>query len=420
MSKLRILVVPSDTMGGVGFYRSSQPHQHLVSMFPDDFEVEFEPNPEWSKLDFFMGFDIICVHKGIYPNLDLFRKTIKTLRENKKLTILDIDDSWDLSPTHPLYYTQKMYHIDDIVKDNLRIVDCVTTTTPLFAKEIEPYNANVRVIPNAIDPNDSRFKLDKKPYHRVRVGFVMGSAHEADVKQMGNFIAQLKPETLDKIEINLCGFDIRGTIKMVDPKTNQVTDRPIMPMETTWYRYENMITNKRKILSERYKRFLNMFVPDLEYPDIEHEMYRRNWTKDMDHYFSHFANIDILYAPLEVKHFNYVKSQLKAIEACFSDCAIIAQNYGPYTIDLVHALDENGNYNGGNALLVDVDKNETDWAKFTEILVNDPELLQNLKKNLHETLKDKYNLDTVTTSRAEIYKEEYEKVQQNNGEEQTV
>jgi glycosyltransferase involved in cell wall biosynthesis len=336
--------------------------------------------------------------------MQLFYNAIEELKKSNTVMVMDIDDSWDLSPTHPLYNTQKQYHLDDLVKKNLGLFEYVTTTTPLFADEIKPYNANVMVLPNAIDPNDERFKINRKDYSKIRVGFVMGSAHEEDVRQMGNFISKLKPEVLDKIQVNLCGFDLRGTVKMIDPRTNNVTERPIQPKETTWYRYENMVTNNRKILNDKYKKFLNMYVPNLEYPNVENEHYRRCWTKDMNHYFSHYENIDILYAPLEVKHFNYVKSQLKAIECCFSNTAIIAQNYGPYTIDLKHAIDENGKYNGGNALLVDTDKNETDWVKFTEILVENPELLTNLKNNIHESLKDLYNLNKVTADRAEFYK----------------
>ena len=148
-----------------------------------------------------------------------------------------------------------------------------------------------------------------------------------------------------------------------------------------------------------------MFVPNLDYPKVDEEHYRRNWTKDMDHYYKHYENVDILYAPLEVKHFNYVKSQLKAIECCFSHTALIATNYGPYTIDLKHALDENGNFvEGGNALLVNTENNATDWAKYTELLVNNPDILKKLQDNIHDTLKDKYNLDTVTDERAEFYR----------------
>lgn len=404
MEKIKILVIPSDTRGGVGFYRSSQPHNHLVNMFPEEFEVVFNTSPDWNNIEYFKTFDLIHVHKGLFQNMQLFYNAIEELKKSNTVMVMDIDDSWDLSPTHPLYNTQKQYHLDDLVKKNLGLFEYVTTTTPLFADEIKPYNANVIVLPNAIDPNDERFKINRKDYSKIRVGFVMGSAHEEDVRQMGNFISKLKPEVLDKIQVNLCGFDLRGTVKMIDPRTNNVTERPIQPKETTWYRYENMVTNNRKILNDKYKKFLNMYVPNLEYPNVENEHYRRCWTKDMNHYFSHYENIDILYAPLEVKHFNYVKSQLKAIECCFSNTAIIAQNYGPYTIDLKHAIDENGKYNGGNALLVDTDKNETDWVKFTELLVENPELLTNLKNNIHESLKDLYNLDKVTIDRAEFYK----------------
>lgn len=403
MGKIRVLVIPSDTRGGVGFYRSLQPHEHLQKLFPDEFEVAVNVSPDWTKIDYFKEFNIIHLHKGLYKDMRAFYLALEELKKSKTTVVMDIDDSWDLSPTHPLYQSNKVFHLDDLVKNNLRVVDYITTTTPLFAKEIEPFNKNVKVLPNAIDPNDERFKLDKKPYDKVRIGFVMGSAHEADVKQMGNFISKLKPETLDKIQVNLCGFDLRGTMRMIDEKTKKVTERPIQPTETTWYRYEGMVTNNRKIISDKYKRFLNMYVPNLEYPDVDKEHYRRCWTKDMNHYYKHYENIDILYAPLEVKHFNYVKSQLKAIECCFSDTAIIAQNYGPYTIDLVHALDENGNFNGGNALLVDTDKPD-DWVRYTELLVNNPDILSSLKKNIHETLKDKYNLDTVTKERAEFYK----------------
>ena len=405
MEKIKILVIPSDTKGGVGFYRSSQPHKYLQEKYPDEFEVMFNIQPVWDSFEYFSHFDIIHIHKGLFGNMAKFYEMMGQLKNSKTVMVMDIDDSWDLSPTHPLYLTQKQYHLDDLVKNNLKLFDYVTTTTPLFASEISQFNQNVKVSPNAINPNDERFQINRKPYDKIRVGFIMGSAHEADVKQMGDFVAQLKPETLEKIQINLCGFDLRGTVRSIDQRTGKSSERPIQPMETTWYRYENMVTNNRKILSDKYRKFLNMFVPNLDYPKVDEEHYRRNWTKDMDHYYKHYENVDILYAPLEVKHFNYVKSQLKAIECCFSHTALIATNYGPYTIDLKHALDENGNFvEGGNALLVNTENNATDWAKYTELLVNNPDILKKLQDNIHDTLKDKYNLDTVTDERAEFYR----------------
>ena len=36
MGKIKILVVPSDNIGGVGFYRSTQPHVYLAEKYPEE------------------------------------------------------------------------------------------------------------------------------------------------------------------------------------------------------------------------------------------------------------------------------------------------------------------------------------------------------------------------------------------------
>ena len=403
--KIKILVIPSDFEGGVGFFRVLQPHKYLMEKYGDEFECVIDGKPDWTDLEKLKEYDIIFCQRKIYENTRVFADALRELKNSNVSVVLDIDDSWDLSPTHPMYGMYKRYNMEQTITGILQLGDYVTTTTDIFASEIERFNKNVVVIPNAINPNDPSFITHKKPSDKLRFGFIMGSAHEYDVKLMGNFVSQLSQDVIDKIQIVLCGFDLRGRVEYVDPVTKQIKARSMAPKEGVWYRYENMVTNNRAIISSKYKKFLNMYIPQLEYPDYESEHYHRCWTKDMSHYYSHYDNVDVLYAPLEPKHYNYVKSQLKAIECCFSNTAIIAQNYGPYTIDLKHALDENGQYvEGGNALLVDLDKNGTDWAKFTTMLVNDRELLNKIRTQLHTDLCGKYNLDTVTDIRADFYR----------------
>jgi glycosyltransferase involved in cell wall biosynthesis len=98
-----------------------------------------------------------------------------------------------------------------------------------------------------------------------------------------------------------------------------------------------------------------------------------------------------------------MKSQLKVIEAGFYKKALIASNLGPYTIDLKHALN-NGNFVDGNALLVDENRNHSDWAKFIEKLLKNRNFVTDLGERLYETVKDKYDLNKVTKDRAEFYK----------------
>jgi glycosyltransferase involved in cell wall biosynthesis len=95
---------------------------------------------------------------------------------------------------------------------------------------------------------------------------------------------------------------------------------------------------------------------------------------------------------------------LKVIEAGFYKKALIASNIGPYTIDLKHCLD-NGNFVDGNAILVNETRNHSDWAKFIEKLVKNPNLIKDMGERLYESVKDKYDLNTVTKDRKDFYKD---------------
>jgi glycosyltransferase involved in cell wall biosynthesis len=113
---------------------------------------------------------------------------------------------------------------------------------------------------------------------------------------------------------------------------------------------------------------------------------------------------DISLAPLEENIFNKVKSQLKVIEAGFHKKAIIAQNFGPYQIDLKDSVKFGGGFDlTGNSILVDSGKNHKDWHGAIKKLVNNPDVVKTLQENLYETVKDTYSINKVTEKRRELY-----------------
>ena len=124
----------------------------------------------------------------------------------------------------------------------------------------------------------------------------------------------------------------------------------------------------------------------------------------MTGYAKYYSKFDISLAPIKNTMFNRMKSQLKVIEAGFYKKALIASNIGPYTIDLKHCLD-NGNFVDGNAILVNETRNHSDWAKFIEKLVKNPNLIKDMGERLYESVKDKYDLNTVTKDRKDFYKD---------------
>ena len=97
-----------------------------------------------------------------------------------------------------------------------------------------------------------------------------------------------------------------------------------------------MVTDNYKIVSPEYKEFLEKFIPDAQYPGVENELYRREWTKDLTSFGTHYNKLDILLAPLDENVFNYHKSELKLAEAGVKHKGVILSNFGPYTIGTVY------------------------------------------------------------------------------------
>lgn len=402
--KVKILVIPSDKFG-VGYWRSVQPHTYIQKKYPEYFDVDivYEFPQDKSIEEFVAPYDVIHIHKQLDRNLE----KINTLKFLGKKVIVDIDDNYYLGNDHPLSITAKKENWAKPIIEHLKLADYVSTTTPIFAKQISKLNKNVLVYPNAVDPEEEQFipKPTEDQNGRLRVGIICGSSHLKDIELMDGMAQQLGKEYLDKIQFVLCGFDTRGVRTIYDKDTGKVTRRPIEPMESVWYEYERRITNNYSIVSPQHKEFLHRFIQQAEYPDLN-EPYRRCWTKDINQYATHYNNIDVLLVPLKENDFNKVKSQLKVVEAGFFHKAIIAQNFGPYTIDLKPMIGRGGEIDeNGNALLVETSKNHKQWAKYIKRLVDEPEMVKKLQENLYNTVKDDYSIKKVARERAQKYLE---------------
>ena len=316
-------------------------------------------------------------------------------------TICDIDDYWLPTKEHPLHQLIVQNKINEKIVDNLKLADYVTTTTEIFADEIRKINKNVVVLPNAIDPNEPQFKEVTPESDRLRVGWLGGSSHLHDLMLLDGMVAKLS-EHKDKLQYVLCGFDTRGTMTEINPQTGEQKQRPIKPHETVWYEYEKIFTDNYKIVTPEYKKYLEKFAQS-SFEGEELENYLRVWTKPVTSYAKNYAKFDISLAPIKHHIFNQVKSQLKVIEAGFYKKALIASNYGPYTIDLKHCL-KNGEFVDGNSLLVDDVRNHSDWAKYIKKCVQNPNMVKDMGERLYEHVSQRYDLAIVTKTRSEFYK----------------
>ena len=400
MSKIKILVVPSDRTG-VGKFRSVDPHIFLQNLYPDDFHVDIVYDVKLNDIEFFKQYQIVAFHRSLGTDFDGSLQVIDQLNKLGIITVGDIDDYWMPGKEHPIHDIIKFNKINEKIVANLKAAKYVTTTTTLFADEIKKYNNNVVIFPNAINPNESQFKEPTPDSDRLRIGWLGGSSHLHDLQLLDQSFSKLTNYS-DKLQFVLCGFDTRGSITEINQQTGEHKKRNILPHETVWAQYESIFTQKHSIISEEYKKYLLNYTQD-QYPNELNESYVRVWTRPVQSYAKNYSKFDISLAPIKNNMFNRMKSQLKVIEAGFYKKALIASNIGPYTLDLKHCL-ENGNFVDGNALLVDENRNHSDWAKYIEKLIKNPNMVKDMGERLYVTVKDTYDLNVVTKNRAQFYK----------------
>ena len=402
MKKLKVLVVPSDRTG-VSYFRSTNPHIALENNYPEEFSVDIDYEPQLNNDNWLKQYDIIHYHRtlGSYEQMPQLLQHLDNLGI---ITIMDLDDHWAPGPHHPAYHIIKSAGLDKKILDNIKCARNITTTTSLFAEEIAKYNKNVFVLPNAVEPTEKQFTPNLEKSDRIRIGWLGGSSHLKDLEILNGVVTKLRGDNLiDKVQFVLCGFDIRGTHTEIDQATNEQKVRQITPMESVWFRYEKIFTDNYQIVSPEYKAHLMKFTLD-EFPNVANEAYRRVWTKPISTYASNYNLFDISLAPLDDNIFNKVKSQLKVIEAGFHHKAIIAQDFGPYKIDLNNAIKYGGGFDEtANGILIDSKKNHKDWYTSLKKLITNPEMIPVLQENLYNTVKDTYSMNKVTENRKELY-----------------
>lgn len=407
--KIKILVVPSDR-SGVAFFRSTNPHIQLEKMYPNEFRIDINYNPQIENEEWLKQYDLIHFHRNFGP----YEKMAETMERLRKLgipSIMDIDDYWAPGQHHPAYLIIKTNKLPEKIIGNLKLAQYISTTTTTFANEIKKYNKNTIVIPNAIDVSEKQYISKVEPSKRIRIAWLGGSSHLRDLEILKGVVNKLKSDTingeplLNKVQFVLCGYDLRGTITDINEETGQQVQRKVKPIESVWYKYEQLFTDNYTTISPEYKEHLMKFTED-EYHDIDNEPYRRVWTKPVTSYATNYNLFDVALAPLEENIFNKCKSPLKVVESGFHKKALIAQDFGPYQIDCIDAYERGGTINpDGNSFLVPSVKNHKGWYEHIKRLIVNPELISQLGENLHNTIKDRYSMEAVCEVRRSIYKE---------------
>jgi glycosyltransferase involved in cell wall biosynthesis len=424
--KIKILMAPSDSQG-VGHFRNIWPAQALSKYHGEEFDVEINLAPAFDNFEYLKQFDIIHFHRHFGPH-EKMGEIFSKLKELGVTLIMDIDDFWEPPTTHPLYELVKKEGLTEKIKEVIAQSDYVSTTTNIFAGYIKPINSNVLVIPNALNMNDKMWTSEAVPNEsgKCRVSWIGGSSHFNDLKLMENSMRMLynNKDLKDKFQMIMCGYDIRGTITEIKPDGSRTT-RSIQPHETIWNKFEEIFTANYREESEdpEYFKWLKKIKRE-DYPEQYKKNYIRRWTLPLTQYAKHYDYCDVCLAPIDaidvyktdkgqiinrVNYFNEVKSELKIIEAGMKKKVLIAQNFGIYK-ELLK--------DGETGILIK--DNKDDWYKAIKKVIQDPVYRQMLADNLHNYVKEKYDLKIVTAQRAELYKEIIAKKEANKKQKESI
>jgi glycosyltransferase involved in cell wall biosynthesis len=397
--KIKILSIASDSHG-IGHFRTIWPAQQIESDFNSEISIEVNFLGADFQMDYLKTFDIIHFHRQLFASYDNIDVKFKELKDAGVILIMDIDDYWQPPQTHPLYYAAIKEKIAEKITKNMKHVDWVTTTTDIFAKHIKQHNKNVFVMPNGLDMTHKMWQdEDTKKTDKVRFTWIGGSSHLNDLELLRTSMNMLHNDNSisNKFQIVMCGYDVRGSITQINPDGTQQT-RKIFPHETIWNKFEEIFTDNYNpnTISEEYKNYLKRYEnKPFEGGDIYESNYVRRWTLPLTRYGSHYNYADVCLAPLADNIFNEVKSELKIIEAGMKRKALIAQDYSVYQQLLKH---------GETGLLIKKSMNRKGWYVAMKQLIENKELREKLANNLHEFVKDRYDIKNLTKERVQFYK----------------
>ena len=342
---MKILVYRDRNMGGCVLYRQHAPHMNLAKNYKDVF-IKFTSGLEhWNLFsdDEISDYDIIQFHKGYFN-----QGAVETSKRNGLYTVVDFDDYWDVPYGHLLYDKYRRSNTPKFFEGQLSLFDAVTVTTPWLADAVRPFNKNVYVLPNAIDPGEQQFAIREVRSERIRFGWIGGVCHLPDIELMRGLNNRLNNSELkDRYTLNIFG-----------------------------YQKDSIFDNYCDVLTDNGK-YLGGFQA---YPNQTAETYTQ-----------YYNFLDVALVPLVDNKFNNLKSELKLIEAGFFKKATIVSDVLPYSPILTDK----------NCLRV---RKRQDWFKHIKYLINNPGKAQELGENLHETVKDKFNQNTVSKTRYDLYK----------------
>jgi glycosyltransferase involved in cell wall biosynthesis len=300
--------------------------------------------------------DVIVFHRA---NTNWHHRVGMILKEAGKKVVFDNDDTVLLDESHAFNqldergFLQNKEKMNNVINNFIINSDLVTASTETLANEYRKINKNVVVLPNCVNPEDWPTEPLKNETDIVRIGLIGSSAYHCDFEPLQDLIRKLSEDK--RVQLVLFGLhsrEKRGSNPLVD--------------------------------KVHYKEY--MFWDTIK--NLEHV----SWCP-MENYIDELEQLklDMVIIPRRDNYFNKCKSNVKYLECSMLEIPVIAQGFpdGAYN-DL----------NGENGILI---KDNRDWEKEINRLVEDKELRRKIGKQAKEYVLKTYNIKDNAHKWTEAY-----------------
>ncbi len=137
------------------------------------------PQVDFSLID---QADLVLIQRDFPRFTRAWGEILLRARQQGKPVVYETDDLlFELSTEHPSYHDLTLYTIPMLWA--IQEADLATTSTPCLAKSLQPFQANIQILPNYL--NDHLWKLRppqrSKAGDKVIIGFMGGKTHRQDL-----------------------------------------------------------------------------------------------------------------------------------------------------------------------------------------------------------------------------------------------
>lgn len=300
------------------------------------------------------------IQEEIVKDIDIifFNRMIGKVSLNQLLTlrtkygfklICDLDDHWNLDPSHLLYHQYKHFSTSEIIEACIKESDCILVTHERLYNEVLKINTNVHIVPNAI-PKAGQFLFKKIKEDKIRLFWAGGITHKKDLDILRN------------------------------------PARRINTPSVKWVMGGYQQNHKEAHVNEEWRWMAKIFNQG---GSFDCELIE---AIPVETYYGCYSKCDISLVPLVDNSFNCYKSNLKILEAANIAAPVIVSRVNPYL--------------GFPEHLINYVSKQSDWYLHTANLIRNPVFLKEQGEQLKEHCDINYNFDRINELRKQIFEHE--------------